>query len=257
MFERAYEPGKEYRLRLKDESNEREVMRSNGQIVKEEDKTKVLSFVGTRKVLSAGEDQPSEYLVEELTQTLNGQASVVLPPGTKILASPAGKEWRYTVEQQPLPKEVDELVGSLFGRTIGGPGDDDIFGTKEPRAVGEQWPVDPARLPADDDIVFDVSKASGSTRVVSLRTVEGVECLEIEAKLSIPKLTLKGFPAEAKMLEATMSGSFLGLFPTDEKRLSLSQGMSLDMAMKMEIMSPSGPIVADMTMHNENTVSRE
>jgi hypothetical protein len=81
--------------------------------------------------------------------------------------------------------------------------------------------------------------------------------LEIQADLSVPRLTLSGLPEGTKLLEGTLSGNFVGMFPTDSKRPSLSQGMSIDMKMKMEVQSPNGPVLAEMTRHDERTANRE
>ena len=256
LLEREYEPGKEYRVRIKDGTTETAVMSSQGKLVNETKKLTLLSFVGTRKVLSAGKDQPSEYTVEELSLTTDGPAQVLLPPGTKLLASPVAGKWQYTVEGKPLGEGLDDALGTLLGDRVGGPGDDAIFGTKTPRAVGERWDIDMTKLP-DDELNFDPAGASGSTRVVALRSVDGVECLEIEAQMSIPKVQLKGLPAEAKFLGASTAARFLGLFPTDTKLPSLSQGMSMDMSFQMEVMSPHGPVQVDAKTLGERTVNRE
>jgi hypothetical protein len=256
LLEREYQPGQEYRVRIQDNTTETAVLSSQGKVVSDTKKLRGLSFSGTRKVLSAGKDQPSEYVIEELSQNKEGQSQVLLPPGTRLQASPVGGKWQYTVDGKPLGEELDDALGTLLGDRTGGPGDDAIFGTKAPRAVGERWSVDMSKLP-DDEISFDPKAATGSTRVVALRSVEGVECLEIEAEMAIPQLDLKGLPEGAKLLGASMSGRFLGLFPTDTKLPSLSQGMATDMTFKMEVMSPQGPVQVDAKSQTDRTVNRE
>jgi hypothetical protein len=257
QLEREYEPGKQYRVRVKDESNETMVMSNQGQVLNEEKKHEILSFAGTRKTLSPGDDPPTEYVVEELLQSLNGQSQALLPPGTRVMATARDEKWHYTVDGQPVGEVVAGALSDLLGASAGGPGDDQIFGSTTPRAVGERWEVDVANLPEEDEITFDPQGASGFTRVVALRQLDGVECLEIEAQLSLPKVSFKGLPADAKFLGASMTGNFLGLFPTDARLPSISKGMTTDMTAKMEVMSPQGPVMVDMKMHGEKTTNRD
>lgn len=256
VLRRDLEAGKSYRVSIKDDSQEHAVMRVQGKVVSDESKSTLLSFVGTQKLLSAGHDQPAEYVVEELTRTQAGQTVALLPAGSKIAATPVDKKWQYVVEGQAMSEELDEALHTLFGDEIGGPSDDDLFGSKVPRAIGESWNLD-ISLFQDESVKLHPEGATGSTRLLSLRKIDGVECLEIQADLSVPRVTLHGLPEGTKLLEGGMSGHFLGMFPTDRKRPSLSQGMSMDMKMKMEVQSPNGPVLAEMTRHDERTANRE
>jgi hypothetical protein len=256
VLRRDLEAGKSYRISIKDESKERAVMRVQGKVVSDETKSTRLSFVGTQKLLSAGRDQPAEYVVEELTRTAAGQTAPLLAPGSKIDAKPVDKKWQYAVEGQVISEELDEVLHTLFGDEIGGPSDDDLFGSKVPRAIGESWNLDISHF-QDENVKLHPEGATGSTRLLSLRKIDGVDCLEIQADLSVPRLTLNGLPEGTKLLEGGMSGHFLGMFPTDTKRPSLSQGMSMDMKMKMEVQSPNGPVLAEMIRHDERTLNRQ
>jgi hypothetical protein len=256
VLQRDLEAGKTYRISIKDESQEQAVMRVQGKVVSDESKSTLLSFVGTQKPLSPGRDQPAEYVVEEMTRTLAGQTAALLPAGSKIAAKPVDKKWHYAVEGQAMTEELDEALHTLFGDEIGGPSDDDLFGSKVPRAIGESWNLDISHF-QDENVKLHPEGATGSTRLLALRKIDGVDCLEIQADLSVPRVTLNGLPEGTKLLEARMSGNFLGMFPTDGKRPSLSQGMSMDMKMKMEVPSPNGPVLAEMIRHDERTANRQ
>ena len=256
VLERDSEPGKPHPVRIKDETTDTTMMSSQGKVLSEEKKIKALSFAGTGNALAAGKHHPTEYVVDELSQLKDGQPMALLAPGTKVLKSPVGKKWQYTVEGTPVGEEVRDALETLFSGTVSDTGDDDIFGTAEPRAVGESWSINVEKMKEDEELDFDPKGASGSTRVVALRQVDGVECLEIEAEMTIPQVDFKGLPQGAKVLESKMSGRFIGLFPTNTKLLSLSQGMSMDVVIKMEVMSPNGPVRLDMVSHGEKTTNR-
>lgn len=257
---RDEEPGKVYHVRLREESTKTLVARSQGRIVKEENENQTFTFVGTRKKLSAGKRQPTEYVVEELTRTSGSQKDVLLPPGTTIRATHSEAAWRYTVDGQPTPESIHEILSSLMGGKTSDDEkgtDDAIFGSKEPRAVGERWSVNVAALPVEEEFEVDLEGASGSTRVAALRNVDGIECLEIEAELSCPKLHLKTMPADANVHSAAMSAQFLGLFPTDTRLPSLSTGMTFELVVSMDVATPQGPVRMDMTAQTAQTTNRD
>jgi hypothetical protein len=256
VLRRELPPGKSYQLRVKDESTEHTVVSLQGKVVKDQTKTTLLSFVGSQQALSGGRDQPTDYVVEELTRTADGQKTALLPPGSKIAARPAGKEWQYTVEGQPAAEDVNNALQKLFGSSAGGPTDDDVFGSKQPRAVGESWSVDLTSFPADEKIELNPDGASGSTRFVTQRNVDGVACQELQADLSVPKVTLKGLPEGAKVLSVSLTGHFLGLYPVDTRLPSPSQGLAMDMKFKMEIASPQGPATVEASVHSDHTQNR-
>ena len=64
-------------------------------------------------------------------------------------------------------------------------------------------------------------------------------------------------PAEAKVLASRLTGHYTGLIPTNTKLPSFSQGMSIDVVFKADVMSPDGPVRMDMTSHSEHTSNRE
>jgi hypothetical protein len=239
LLERNLELDRQYRLEIKDSS--KDVVLAAGTIVPDQTKTVVRSFVGTQQAKGVGDHQPTEYIVEQMTVTLNGLQQIVLPTGTKIVATPGNDKWSYTVNGKMPNKELDALLRQLFGNEISKANDDAIFGSKMPRSIGESWSVD----------------ASGTTRLVQVSTVGSQECLEIQAELNIPGVQIKGLPAGTKMLHSEMKAYFMGMFPTDHKLPSASQSQEMDMTVKMQVPSPQGIVPVDMQMHTEHSVTRE
>jgi len=257
VLHRDLEPGKSYRLQVKEESTEHSVTSIAGKVVDEKNTTTLFSFVGSEKTLSAGRDQPGEYVVEELTQTANGAQAALLPAGAKISANPVGKQWQYTVEGKPVSEQATKALEALLGSTVGGSDDDEvIFGSKLPRAIGESWPVDVHHLPTDENIVYNPEGASGSTRLVGLRKLDGVDYLEIQGELSVPSVVLKGLPEGAKLVSGGVSGHFVGMVPADAKVPSSSLAFTIDVKLKMEAPSPRGPVTVDMTVHKDHSQKR-
>jgi hypothetical protein len=255
LLERNLELGRPYRVEIKDSS--KDVVLAAGTIVPDQTKAVQLGFVGTQQAQGAGEHQPTEYVVEQLTKSLNGQQTSLLPAGAKIVATPGADKWSYTVNGKAPAKELEADLRHLFGNQISKASDDAIFGSKMPRAIGESWSVDVSAMPPDDSVSFDVQAASGTSRLVQVNTVGDVECLEIQAELVIPGVQIKGLPPGTKMLASEMKGYFTGMFPTDHKLPSASQSQEMDMTVKMEVPSPNGIVPVDMEMHTEHSMSRK
>ncbi|HEV8245832.1 MAG TPA: hypothetical protein VGP93_08685 [Polyangiaceae bacterium] len=257
VLERELEPGKEYRVRVQVESTTTRVARSKSKVVKEEKDTKVLTFAGTHRALAAGKNQRAEYVVDELSVVRGGQTQTLLPQRTTILASPVGDSWRYTVDGQPVAEDVHEALASLLGDKTNGPSNDALLGSKAPRAVGERWSVDIIDVPDDYEFAIEREGASGSTRVVALRNVDGVGCLEIAGELSYPKVELKSMPADTKIINAGLSVIFLGLFPTNTKLPPRRTRTIVDLAFTMDGSLPEGPVKWDIVTHSEETTNRQ
>jgi hypothetical protein len=257
QLERDLKPGVAYRVRIEEDTTEHATFTLGGKVVKQDEKTSVLRFVGTRKVLGSGKRPPSEYVVEELTINLGGKAEPILPEGTRIVATPVADQWQYRVDDKPVSEEVDKHLGTLFGRNVSSTSDDDLFGSKVPRAVGESWPAELSKLSADEEIVFEPQDGSGAVRLVAVRTVDGVECLEVEGSLKIKKLSTPGMPADAKVHRAALNGRFLGLFPTALSEPALNTSMEGEMTMQFEVASPKGPVLVDMEMTSRKMRNRE
>src|SRR5689334_9272569 len=82
LLERSLELGKQYHLEIKDSS--KDIVLAAGTVVPDQTKTVLLSFVGLQQAQGVGDHQPTEYVVQEMTKTLNGQQLVLLPAGAKI-----------------------------------------------------------------------------------------------------------------------------------------------------------------------------
>jgi hypothetical protein len=257
VLERSYAPNVKYPVELTHSTTERAVMSAGGAVVGDQTKTKLMSFVGTRTSLAEGKHAPGEFEVTEISIIENGEARLNLPKGTKISRSVEDDSWQYSVDGEPVPEEVAKAFSSLFGGKVNGPGDDDVFGSSVPRAIGERWDIDPTKLPSDEDATLDPEGATGFTKLVGVRDVDGVECLEVEAEVSVPHVTLNNLPPGSKLHGASFTGSFTGLFPTDDSLPSLAQTMAFDMKMQMEVESPKGPVQLDMHMQAEEAMKRK
>jgi flavin-binding protein dodecin len=89
-------------------------------------------------------------VIDTLVLKNNGKEAELLAKGTKVLARSGEKGTVFEVDGKPVGKEVDQglsLLLSVDGNSKR-PTDDEMFGSKTRRRVGEHWPVNSQSLAA-------------------------------------------------------------------------------------------------------------
>jgi hypothetical protein len=255
VLERGFDLGTTYRERRENETTTTTMTRREGQVVEEKSETKRVTLTGTLRSLAAGKGQPVEY--RELSLVREGRAQTLLPQGATIVKTPAGSQWQYTVNGLSVSETVHDALSKLLGRTVGGKTSDDLLGSKKPRAVGERWSAVIAPFPAEEEFAIDPEPASGFTQIVGLRHVRGIECLEIAAELSYPKVTLKHPPEDATITGASLKTQFSGLLPVDTHLPALRTLTTTHLTLDMDVTLPDGPATWEVAVHNEATLLRD
>ena len=155
--------------------------------IKNIDKNLQLSLVGTltiREVDEQGRAQSAVLVVEQFTATDTGTA--LLPAGAKIDAIRGAGDFSLMVDDEPRPDLLRPLRLAFPLHRPGSPLGDELFGSKDPRQIGDTWAVSKSlvskRLVEDGYIVRETG-LSGDTRLVGTTNVGGTECLELSAKL--------------------------------------------------------------------------
>lgn len=256
-FEREFEPGKIYKVELLNEERQRMLFSFDEKLVEEQVEHKVLHFWGTQQALAAGRHQPTQYVVEEFTLSEPGKKSELLPSGARIVSRIVGEHWRYEVDGRAPDAELDGHLGSLFGRELSASGDDEVFGSKIPRAVGESWPADVSHLPQSAEISMHAEGASGSVRLAKLRVVDGVQCLQMQADLRVPEVTVRTLAQEATVLRSQLEGKFEGVFPVDIGLPPVNSSMEMQLDVQMQVQAERGPLTLDLTLTSRTLRRRE
>jgi hypothetical protein len=188
--------------------------------------------------------------IDKLLKTESGVTKPLLPSDTKIVASKGSKKTAFEVNGKAVEPEVEQALGLLImlgnndedNRT-----DDELFGTRERKRVGETWDANPKALArlfkrdgplAAKDLVGkvtlkDVLKDSSGARLLVGFEVTG----NVAALKPPPGMTVQ---------EGTMRMKGTREFPV-EASASLSQAKeTMEMTMSMRLTGkphPSGPEV--------------
>jgi hypothetical protein len=89
-------------------------------------------------------------VIDTLVLKSNGKEADLLAKGTRVVATSGEKGTVFEVDGKPVSKEIDQglsLLLSLDGNSKR-PTDDEMFGSKTRRKVGEHWPVNSPSLAA-------------------------------------------------------------------------------------------------------------
>src|SRR5215218_3112753 len=97
---------------------------------------------------------------------------------------------------------------------------DNVFGSREPRKVGESWPANPealAKWASREGFVVDKKSVSGTLKLKGLQTVNGVPCLLVTGRAVVEPWAPdpKDVPAGMKLVSGRNEYKFTKLVPVD------------------------------------------
>ena len=209
---------------------------------------------GKKKVLIVIE----KFIITEEDFTFEG-----MPKGTRLVASLKDREviFAEALEGQEDGKpvaegiELDALQQVISLDDEGDVTDDDIFGSKEKRKVGDKWPVNKDKAIEDfrkDDIVIFADRFKGETKLAGVVKVKGVECYRLtgsfDARQFRPPVP-RGFRVEKSELTAKYAGSF----PIDTKLPELET--TVDVRMRFRAGLSNVEMEFDRRLKKEITVT--
>jgi hypothetical protein len=160
-----------------------------------------------------------------------GETKELLPAGTVVEAKKKDKNDEYLINGKPVPPEVLETLKHFIRFSHSKHNDDDVFGTKEKKKVGDSWPIN--KTPVIQDLTdakmkADPAKIEGKTTLEKIDTVDGVKCVLLKANLDAKDVILP-MPPGFNVKESTMKSSFSGMFPVDTAKHGMSSTSSEDL----------------------------
>lgn len=212
--------GDRYRIDAKGAKREQQRITISGQVQNE---SKVLSvhLIAVGRVLAVDSRRRAsrtEYLIETLQRTSLGTTEDVLSAGRKVVAESKGGKTMFTVDGGPASAPVSDALSVVISASApDSPTDDEIFGTRERKRVGESWSIDSASAAAylsKAGLSVSPKDLEGKVSLDDVTTVGAVKALEITAHLRAERMKVS-LPDWAKIEEASMEAGFTGLVPVD------------------------------------------
>ena len=191
----------------------RAVMISGDQVKTQEFQVRFEGQANVGLVDKKGEAYRIEFTVSKFIRTEGGRASEVLPPGALIVAD-GSRDEKYTLKAGPMDDDPRQAFSIVFAtHTPESVGDDDAFGSRQPRSIGESWPMN-AELAAQDaqnnfGMFVSAEQLSGTSHFVSIDKLAGAECAHLEAQMASDEKLGSGLAAK----DASFRAHFEGCFP--------------------------------------------
>ena len=203
-----------------------------------------VNFEGRAEVLAVdGRQTPTRiaFTVERLTKIEGGVTIDLLKPGSVIITDGS--------QQQPISLKdgaIAESVREAFrlvhpAHKPGDVTDDDIFGTKDAKGIGDRWSINLALAAEnlrDTGISIPAGRLSGTVSLVGKDKIAAIECLSIQGELRADGVTMKDLPPGFTMDRGSFGAVFRGCFPLGDSGLSYKEGA--DMIFQIRLTSKEG-----------------
>ncbi|HJQ24543.1 MAG TPA: hypothetical protein VKA60_11555 [Blastocatellia bacterium] len=151
----------------------------------------------------------------------DGAERTFLPPGLVLVAAVEDGKTVFKMDGKPLDKETSKVLSSAISLYTGGLDDEEIFGTRSRKRVGESWPINPDAAVAMLKELGAQGKKEDVTGTMTLEKVEGGH-LFLHGSTTIKPLEMP-LPSEFKPEGGELQGEFSGRFPMKDSDGSLRQ----------------------------------
>jgi hypothetical protein len=185
----------------------------------------IASCDGTWAPLAVGEDGKAtklSFTVERFTHQLNDDPEQSIRRGTTFTSELIDGKTVFTMDGGDVPPDVRLVLEEFMFLGSGMVPADERFGTKVPRAVGEEWPMNAAATAAG----FRASGSNvaekdiaGTVKLIALREVDGVRCFVIESDYRAANVTPKVPQADRPDAVSEFHERATVTLPADESRI--------------------------------------
>ncbi|APR75816.1 Hypothetical protein A7982_01163 [Minicystis rosea] len=233
------------------------VVRDEERVVRDEVEEIHVRLEATTRVLAVneiGKDVSTAYTIERLTIDTPSGAREVLPAGRVVTIDRGKEKGTLRVDRGTLGEDAEKALREALSTTVSNVTDDEVFGTRERKAVGDRWPVD-SRLAIADLASAGVRVAPASfqgwTKLVGVQRVGGETMLEVAAEMNMRDVALAALPPGTRIQRSTFEGRFHGTFPEDLTKRHGESSMRMRGSFQMTIPAGDKQVSMEMTMESE------
>ena len=134
-------------------------------------------------------------------------------------------------------------------------GDDDIFGSKVARKVGESWPLDSkgaAKWATGEGVTVDKKDVGGTMTLKGVENANGGKVLRISGTIAMKNLKMPALPG-ATVQSCEMKAQFTGLYPVNFALPVVENEMSGDITMRISANGMNVEVKAHKTLKEVTT----
>jgi hypothetical protein len=198
----------------------------------------------------AGREKKARFVIEKAVVAAGGPWTQLLPPGTEVVAEQTSDKTEFLVGGVPATPEVAKAldIAGIELTADDSINDEQIFGTKDRKKVGESWSInakDAAAGLAKKGVLVEPGNVTGTATLAEVVKAGNQDALRIAGTLAMKKVNMP-LPPGMVVKSSEFNAAFSGLFPVDPtKRVLHSQmvmggksvcaGMSDDKELAMTI----------------------
>ena len=189
------------------------------------------AIVETLAVAADGRATKRRYRVQRLEADTQKAPRVIVPKGTEIVITQApGKQGVLSASGLNLSKEDQQALDAVLPTSMSETTEQQVFGSREPRAIGESWAVDVERARAmlDETGIRPRRPPRGSTRVLEQRDVGGEPCLMVLARMELDGFALAEMEPDARIEQSSLRMRATTALPLDLARPPREQSVSIE-----------------------------
>jgi hypothetical protein len=178
------------------------------------------------------------FAVERFTRIEDGVTTDLLTPGSVIVFDGSRQE-PISLRDGALQQSVGEafrLVHSTY--KPGDVSDDDVFGTKELKSIGDSWPINSTFASENlksTGITVPPDRLTGTVSLVARDKVDATDCLSFRGSLAADGFTLAetDLPPGVTMGQGSLHAAISGCFPLSDSGLSYREGADINVHIRV------------------------
>ncbi|HEY6871152.1 MAG TPA: hypothetical protein VI298_00365 [Geobacteraceae bacterium] len=217
---RPMHAGEKFRISATGSNAVKTVIKTGGELFRDDRENFSVEFDSLVTVLATdrnGKPTRESVAVLKCEKTEAFDRKALLAPGTVVVASAKGKDDVYEIDGKPVDREMHEVLAIFVPLGKGEATDDEIFGTRERKRVGDAWGVN-ADLAAREfeDFKLGVRKENiaGKTTLEKIVRSGAADCLLIRSEVTFEKLA-PPLPSYLSVESSLMRADLSGEFPVD------------------------------------------
>lgn len=215
---------------------EKTTLSAGGEVLQQKGDELTVEITASVTVLetdASGRSIRSRLTIEKSSAKMGEAAAPVLAPGSEVVMYLKGNDTVFAVAGTPVGEDVAKALSVVFSISGSKETDDDIFGTREKKKVGDTWSINPelaAGSLSETGMVVGKEAMKGGATLKDVIKVGQEECLEIEAWLDINMVGVE-LPGGFVVREGALHAKFGGAFPTNKALARM--GERKEMALRM------------------------
>jgi hypothetical protein len=187
------------------------------QDIKQEMTVALDALVTVLEASEKGELVKASYAITNCTRVSGKTKKELFPIGTVVTGWLEGQEEQFTVQDKPVEKDTRRAFALVAGIGKEQLLSDDVIGTEKPRRVGESWSINLEPTVALLDKMkmgTGQQEVQGKATLEQIVVVDGLECLELTAKIYLKKVS-PTLPPGLEIKSSFGTIRLAGKFPTD------------------------------------------